>query len=81
MLHRPELLILDEPFSGLDPVNVELLKSAVNDLNKEGTTIIYSSHRMEHVEELCDDVCILNKGELVVSGPIDQVKSNHGNKR
>ena len=49
-------------------------------LNKDGTTIIYSSHRMEHVEELCDDVCILNKGELVVSGPIDQVKSNHGNK-
>ncbi len=81
MLHKPELLILDEPFSGLDPVNVELLKSAVQDLNDEGTTIIYSSHRMEHVEELCDNVCILNKGELVVSGPIDEVKSNHGHKR
>ncbi|MBZ8172396.1 ABC transporter ATP-binding protein [Staphylococcus cohnii] len=80
MLHNPELLILDEPFSGLDPVNVELLKSAVKDLNDAGTTIIYSSHRMEHVEELCDDVCILNKGELVVSGPIDEVKANHGNK-
>ncbi|MGW7944920.1 ABC transporter ATP-binding protein [Staphylococcus xylosus] len=81
MLHKPELLILDEPFSGLDPVNVELLKSAVQDLNDEGTAIIYSSHRMEHVEELCDNVCILNKGELVVSGPIDEVKSNHGHKR
>lgn len=81
MLHDPELLILDEPFSGLDPVNVELLKSAVQDLNNAGTTIIYSSHRMEHVEELCDNVCILNKGELVVSGPIDEVKTNHGNKR
>ncbi|PHK50305.1 ABC transporter ATP-binding protein [Staphylococcus edaphicus] len=80
MLHNPELLILDEPFSGLDPVNVELLKSAVQDLNDAGTTIIYSSHRMEHVEELCDNVCILNRGELVVSGPIDEVKSNHGNK-
>lgn len=80
MLHDPELLILDEPFSGLDPVNVELLKSAVQDLNNAGTTIIYSSHRMEHVEELCDNVCILNKGELVVSGPIDEVKTNHGNK-
>ena len=80
MLHNPELLILDEPFSGLDPVNVELLKSAVKDLNDAGTTIIYSSHRMEHVEELCDDVCILNKGELVVSGPIGEVKANHGNK-
>lgn len=81
MLHDPELLILDEPFSGLDPVNVELLKSAVQDLNNAGTTIIYSSHRMEHVEELCDNVCILNKGELVVSGPIDEVKTYHGNKR
>ncbi|RIO35995.1 ATP-binding cassette domain-containing protein [Staphylococcus saprophyticus] len=81
MLHDPELLILDEPFSGLDPVNVELLKSAVQDLNNAGTTIIYSSHRMEHVEELCDNVCILNKGELVVSGPIDEVKTDHGNKR
>lgn len=81
MLHDPELLILDEPFSGLDPVNVELLKSAVQDLNNAGTTIIYSSHRMEHVEELCDNVCILNKGELVVSGPIDEVKTNNGNKR
>ncbi|MDW4291715.1 ABC transporter ATP-binding protein [Staphylococcus saprophyticus] len=81
MLHDPELLILDEPFSGLDPVNVELLKSAVQDLNNAGTTIIYSSHRMEHVEKLCDNVCILNKGELVVSGPIDEVKTNHGNKR
>ncbi|MDW4012517.1 ABC transporter ATP-binding protein [Staphylococcus saprophyticus] len=81
MLHDPELLILDEPFSGLDPVNVELLKSAVQDLNNAGTTIIYSSHRMEHVEELCDNVCILNKRELVVSGPIDEVKTNHGNKR
>ncbi|MEB8127106.1 ATP-binding cassette domain-containing protein [Staphylococcus succinus] len=80
MLHNPELLILDEPFSGLDPVNVELLKSAVQDLNNAGTTIIYSSHRMEHVEELCDDVCILNKGKLVVSGPISEVKANHGNK-
>src|SRR5699024_7041825 len=80
MLHNPELLILDEPFSGLDPVNVELLKAAVKDLNEAGTTIIYSSHRMEHVEELCDNVCILNRGELVVSGPIDEVKANHGNK-
>ena len=58
MLHKPELLILDEPFSGLDPVNVELLKEAVKDLNDWGSTIVYSSHRMEHVEELCDDVCI-----------------------
>lgn len=80
MLHEPELLILDEPFSGLDPVNVELLKRAVKDLNDKGSTIIYSSHRMEHVEELCDDVCIIDKGQLVVSGDIQKVRSEHGNK-
>lgn len=81
MIHQPELLILDEPFSGLDPVNVELLKEAVKDLNDWGSTIIYSSHRMEHVEELCDDVCILNKGKLVVSGNINEVRASHGNKK
>ncbi|CQD25448.1 Na+-efflux ABC transporter (ATP-binding protein) [Staphylococcus capitis] len=80
MLHEPELLILDEPFSGLDPVNVELLKRAVKDLNDKGSTIIYSSHRMEHVEELCDDVCIIDKGQLVVSGDIQKVRSELGNK-
>lgn len=80
MLHEPELLILDEPFSGLDPVNVDLLKRAVKDLNDKGSTIIYSSHRMEHVEELCDDVCIIDKGQLVVSGDIQKVRSELGNK-
>lgn len=80
MLHEPELLILDEPFSGLDPVNVELLKRAVKDLNDKGSTIIYSSHRMEHVEELYDDVCIIDKGQLVVSGDIQKVRSELGNK-
>lgn len=80
MLHEPELLILDEPFSGLDPVNVELLKRAVKDLNDKGSTIIYSSHRMEHVEELCDDVCIIDKGQLIVSGDIQKVRSELGNK-
>ncbi|MCG9804531.1 ABC transporter ATP-binding protein [Staphylococcus argenteus] len=78
MLHKPELLILDEPFSGLDPVNVELLKEAVKDLNDWGSTIVYSSHRMEHVEELCDDVCILDKGKLIVSGDIQHVRSSNG---
>lgn len=81
MLHEPKFLILDEPFSGLDPVNVALLKSAVKDLNAMGTTIIFSSHRMEHIEELCDDVCILNHGELVVSGSLESVKAAYGNKR
>ncbi|WP_086428104.1 ABC transporter ATP-binding protein [Staphylococcus cornubiensis] len=81
MLHEPELLILDEPFSGLDPVNVELLKQAVKDLNAKGTTIIFSSHRMEHIEELCDAVCILNRGEMVVQGDIQSVKESVGYKR
>ncbi|KFE41536.1 ABC transporter ATP-binding protein [Staphylococcus agnetis] len=81
MIHEPQLLILDEPFSGLDPVNVELLKKAVIELNQKGTTIIFSSHRMEHIEELCDDVCILNRGQMVVQGPIQTVKRNSGYQR
>lgn len=81
MIHEPQLLILDEPFSGLDPVNVELLKKAVIDLNQQGTTIIFSSHRMEHIEELYDDVCILNRGQMVVQGPLQQVKRESGYQR
>ncbi|UXR78062.1 MULTISPECIES: ABC transporter ATP-binding protein [unclassified Staphylococcus] len=81
ILHEPELLILDEPFSGLDPVNVELLKGAVKELNANGSTIIFSSHRMEHVEELCDDICILNAGKMVVQGSIHEVKEAFGYKR
>ncbi|KIX91171.1 sodium ABC transporter ATP-binding protein [Staphylococcus microti] len=81
ILHEPELLILDEPFSGLDPVNVELLKSAVKELNANGSTIIFSSHRMEHVEELCDDICILNAGKMVEQGSIQEVKESFGYKR
>ena len=81
ILHEPELLILDEPFSGLDPVNVELLKSAVKELNANGSTIIFSSHRMEHVEELCDDICILNAGKMVEQGSIQEVKASFGYKR
>lgn len=81
IIHEPKLLILDEPFSGLDPVNVELLKKAIIDLNQQGATIIFSSHRMEHIEELCDGVCILNHGEIVVQGPIGKVKSQVGYKR
>lgn len=80
IIHKPDLLILDEPFSGLDPVNVELLKSAVKDLKERGTTIIFSSHRMEHVEELCDYICIMNKGKSIVSGSIDKVKDDFGKK-
>ncbi len=80
VIHKPELLILDEPFSGLDPVNVELLKNAVHDLRKEGTTIVFSSHRMEHVEELCENLCILQHGEAIVKGKLKEIKRSFGKK-
>lgn len=78
LLHKPSLLILDEPFSGLDPVNVEMLKSAILDFQKEGATIVFSSHRLDHVEELCDNMSILDRGKIVVGGSIRQVKRSFG---
>lgn len=80
IINKPDLLILDEPFSGLDPVNVEMLKSAVKDLQKNGTTIVFSSHRMDHVEELCENICIMKHGQPVVSGKIKDIKNNFGKK-
>ncbi len=80
VIHEPELLILDEPFSGLDPVNVELLKEAVVELNRSGVTIVFSSHRMEHVEELCDQLCILHEGKPVVQGGLREIKRSFGKK-
>lgn len=80
VLHKPKLLILDEPFSGLDPVNVELLKAAVLNLKDSGTTIVFSSHRMEHVEEMCEHLCILQKGRPVVHGNLKEIKRAFGKK-
>ncbi|MCA1061932.1 ABC transporter ATP-binding protein [Rossellomorea sp. AcN35-11] len=80
VIHKPKLLILDEPFSGLDPVNVELLKDAVNEIKKSGTTIVFSSHRMEHVEELCESLCIMHKGRPVVHGALKEIKRSFGKK-
>ena len=80
IIHNPSLIILDEPFSGLDPINVEILKRSVIEMKDKGATIIFSTHRMEHVEELCENVCILNKGRSVVAGNIDQIKSDFGQK-
>ncbi|MFP7169757.1 ABC transporter ATP-binding protein [Terribacillus sp. 7520-G] len=74
VLHNPRLLILDEPFSGLDPVNVEMLKQAVIELKQAGTSIIFSSHRMEHVEELCRYLCIMKRGRPVVEGDLVEIK-------
>lgn len=77
LIHNPELLILDEPFSGLDPVNVEILKREVLALRDAGTTIVFSSHRMEHVEELCQHIGILKGGRAVVSGDVTSIKSRY----
>ncbi|WP_053361797.1 ABC transporter ATP-binding protein [Bacillus sp. FJAT-27251] len=80
VIHKPRLLILDEPFSGLDPVNVELLKQAVIDLKEAGTTIVFSSHRMEHVEEMCEHLCIMQRGRPVVHGALKEIKRSFGKK-
>lgn len=80
VIHNPELLILDEPFSGLDPVNVELLKEAVLGLKESGTTIVFSSHRMEHVEEMCEHLCIMHHGKPVVHGALRDIKRSFGKK-
>lgn len=75
VIHNPDILILDEAFSGLDPVNVELLKTTVKSLRNEGKTILFSSHRMEHVEELCENICILHKSNTVLKGSLKEIKA------
>ncbi|WP_444685532.1 ABC transporter ATP-binding protein [Alkalicoccus luteus] len=81
VLHKPELLILDEPFSGLDPVNSDMLKQAVLDLQKEGTTILFSSHQMHNVEELCDELMMLKKGNVILKGKLTDIKAAYPVKR
>ena len=78
LLHDPKLLILDEPFSGLDPVNVEMLKKAIIDFRNTGATILFSSHRMDHVEELCEELSIIHHGKQLVSGKLRDVKRSFG---
>ena len=78
LLHNPKLLILDEPFSGLDPVNVELLKEAIIEFRNSGATIVFSSHRMDHVEELCEQLSIIDHGKQIVSGTLREVKQSFG---
>lgn len=78
LMHDPKLLILDEPFSGLDPVNVEMLKRAITDFRNNGATILFSSHRMDHVEELCERLSIIHRGKQIVSGSLRDVKRSFG---
>lgn len=80
VIHKPKLLILDEPFSGLDPVNVEMIKQAVTDLKESGTSIVFSSHQMGHVEELCEHLCIMQHGKPVVHGSLTEIKRSFGKK-
>nr|MBA2734220.1 ATP-binding cassette domain-containing protein [Acidobacteriota bacterium] len=78
VLHDPDLMILDEPFSGLDPVAQELLKEIVLELKAEGKTIIFSTHQMEVAEKICDDICMINKSRKVLDGTLREVKSSFG---
>jgi ABC-2 type transport system ATP-binding protein len=78
VLHDPDLLILDEPFSGLDPINVELLKEIVLDLKRAGKTIIFSTHQMEVAEKICDDICLINRSQKVLDGSLREIKSSFG---
>ena len=78
VLHDPELLILDEPFSGLDPINVELLKEIVLDLKRHGKTIIFSTHQMEVAEKVCDDICLLNRSRKIFEGSLREIKRSFG---
>lgn len=78
VIHQPKLLILDEPFSGLDPVNVEQMKEAVVELKNSGTTIVFSSHQMDTVEELCEYLCIMQEGKPVIQGGLKEVKRSFG---
>lgn len=81
ILHNPPFLILDEPFSGFDPVNAELLKQTVLDLRKAGTTIILSTHVMQQVEEMCDEITLINKGRAILQGSVRNIKKQHGRDR
>lgn len=76
VLHEPKLIILDEPFSGLDPVNSNLIKDEIFNLAKRGSTVIFSTHRMEQVEEICDQIVLVNKGKKILDGTVQAVKQN-----
>lgn len=78
VMHDPDLVILDEPFSGLDPINVELLKEIVLEQKAKGKTIIFSTHQMETAERLCDDICLINRSRKIVSGSLREVKKSFG---
>ena len=79
VVHKPSLLILDEPFSGFDPVNAQLIREEILRLKAEGATIILSTHNMESVEELCDNIALINKSHVVIAGGVDEIRHKYGN--
>ena len=81
LLHDPGLIIMDEPFSGLDPVNASLLQDTLLDLKKQGKAILFSTHRMDQVEKLCDSICLVHRGEAVLAGTMREVKSGYERNR
>ena len=74
VIHEPKLLIFDEPFSGFDPINAAIIRKEILELREKGTTIIFSTHRMESVEEICDHIALINKSQTILEGPIEQIK-------
>jgi len=78
ILHEPELLILDEPFSGLDPMNANILKDIILEYHRRGHTIVFSTHQMDTVEKLCDHICLINKGRVILQGTLASVKQQYG---
>lgn len=81
LLHDPGLIVMDEPFSGLDPVNATLLERTLLELKEQGKAVIFSTHRMDQVEKLCDTICLINKGEAVLSGKMREIKSRYERNR
>lgn len=79
VLHNPELIILDEPFSGFDPLNADIIKNEILELNAKGTTFIFSTHRMESVEELCDNIALINNSKKILDGSVDDIKAKYKN--
>ncbi len=81
VVHEPKLMILDEPFSGLDPINTNLIKDEIHEMNKNGTSIIFSTHRMEQVEQICEEIALINQGKIILQGNVSQIKDeNKSNK-
>ena len=74
VIHKPQLIILDEPFSGLDPINSNLIKDEIEELRKNGATIIFSTHRMEQVEEICENIILINKGKVILNGGVSNIR-------